>query len=279
MEVSVPKCEVCNDCEPDVTLEASDGTRFGVSASYLHRSSGAFPAPGFVNADPIAANDVTILHETADIVRLMVKFLHPAAPQPDLWRIGNLWQLAEAVEKYKIFTAQGVVKARVRSLATEYPIQVFIYAARQGHDDLLPDVEKPIGLANYKSIEIALKLLYAEPPWVIGAFHAFRKRYRENALHMALKLRDLKEPRDRMYTHPNSAGTDVCGWDRCWTLWSAVIGPPLRILDFEAEFDRCWKDFDCWYCRKARWDVAPVWENNAADTLQNCLSKARKTGK
>jgi hypothetical protein len=58
-----------------------------------------------------------------------------------------------------------------RSLATEYPIQVFIYAARHGHDDLLPGVEKPIGLADYKSIKIPLQLLYAEPPWVIRAFH------------------------------------------------------------------------------------------------------------
>lgn len=96
---------------------------------------------------------------------------------------------------------------------------------------------------------------------------------------MALKLRDLKEPRDRMKTHPNSAGTDVCGWDKCWTLWSTVVGPPVRILDFEEEFDRCWKGFDCWYCRKAKWDVMAVWESNAADSLQECLSEARKTDK
>ncbi|KAJ7451210.1 hypothetical protein B0H11DRAFT_314441 [Mycena galericulata] len=235
--MSIPKCEVCNDCGPDVILEASNGTRFGVSATNLHRFSGAFPAPGFVNEDSAPANEVVILPETADVVRLMVQFIHPGVRQPDIWRIGNLWQLAEAVEKYMIFPAQGVVKARVRTLATENPIQVFIYAARHGHDDLLPDVQKPIGLTDYKSIEIPLQLLYAEPPWVIGAFHAygvfklpssaplhltrtilfcrFRERYRENALRMALKLRDLKEPRDRMYTHPNSAGTDICGWDKC----------------------------------------------------------------
>ncbi|KAJ7482741.1 hypothetical protein FB451DRAFT_122132 [Mycena latifolia] len=244
MEVSIPKCEVCNDCEPDIILEASDGTRFGVSASNLHRFSGAFPAPGFVDAGSIAAYEVIILHETADVVRLM-----------------NPWQLAEAVEKYMIFPAQEVVKARVRSLATEYPIQVFIYAARHGHDDLLPGVEKPIGLADYKSIEIPLQLLYAEPPWVIRAFHAFRERYRENALHMALKC------------------TDICGWDKCWTIWSAVVGPPVRILDFKEEFDRCWKGFDCWYCEKAMWDVMAVWESNAADSLQKYLSEARKSGK
>ncbi|KAJ7894080.1 hypothetical protein B0H13DRAFT_2339369 [Mycena leptocephala] len=172
MEVSIPKCKVCNDCGPDVILEASDGTRFGVSASNLHRFSGAFPAPGFVNADSTAAHEVIKLHETADVVRLIVQFIHPGVRQPDIWRIGNLWQLAEAVEKYMIFPAQGVVKARVRSLATENPVQVFIYATRHGHDDLLPDVEKPIGLTDYKSIEIPLQLLYAEPPWVIGAFHA-----------------------------------------------------------------------------------------------------------
>ncbi|KAJ7717471.1 hypothetical protein B0H16DRAFT_438427 [Mycena metata] len=170
MEVSIPKCEVCNACEPDRTLEASDGTRFGVSTSNLHRFSGAFPAPGSVNTDS-TAYEVVVLPETAHVVRLMVQFIHPGVRQPAIWQIETPWQLAEAVEKYMIFPALEVVKARVRSLAAKYPIQVFIYAARHGHDDLLPDVEKPIGLADYHSMENTLQILYAEPPWVIKAFH------------------------------------------------------------------------------------------------------------
>ncbi|KAJ7053971.1 hypothetical protein C8F01DRAFT_1165521 [Mycena amicta] len=279
---SIPKCEVCTDCEPDIILEASDGTRFGVSAGNLHKFSGAFPAQGFDKADALAP-EVVVLPETAHVVRLMVRFMHPRVSQPNIWDIEEPWQLAEAVEKYEIFTAQQVVKARMRSLAAMHPVQIYIYATRNGHDDLLDDVEKHIGLADYRTIERPLQLLYAEAPWIPAAFHVFRERYRENALSIAMKLAGgHKEPRDRMNTHPNSAGTDVCGWDKCWTQWSAVVRPPARIIDFQKEYDRCWNGFDCWYCQKAIWKVLPDGMDKVFRpevTLKHCVNEARKAGK
>lgn len=99
--------------EIDVWLKSSDGIVFGAHKRNLELYSDGFP---FV-ASTTTVEEVATLPEEADVLRLMLKFMHNVR-QPDLNEIGFsiLSVLAEAVEKYMIFSAMGVCKMQMASV-------------------------------------------------------------------------------------------------------------------------------------------------------------------
>ena len=93
----------------DIMLKCSDGELFGAHRWNLKTYSEGFPLEGSETiSDPV------FLEETADVVRLMLHFMHQMR-QPTLDNISFslLASLAEAVEKYRIYSAMGVCKIKM----------------------------------------------------------------------------------------------------------------------------------------------------------------------
>lgn len=141
------------DCtlDVDITLQSSDCYRYKTHSKNLALYCDAFPAVGSVTIDE---NEVVQMAESREIVSLLIKFMHRGY-QPDLSNVGfeTLSALAEAVEKYVVFSAIPVCKAKMRCASIrqsedttvhmksrdaidEHPVEVFLYAIRHGHQEL-----------------------------------------------------------------------------------------------------------------------------------------------
>ena len=97
------------DCKNsvDITLESIDGITFGA-----HQKNLEFFSEGFPVAGSTVATEVVQLQENADVLRIMLKFMHNARiPELKNIQFSTIAPLAEAVEKYMIFSAMEVCRA------------------------------------------------------------------------------------------------------------------------------------------------------------------------
>ncbi|TFK67444.1 hypothetical protein BDN72DRAFT_770637, partial [Pluteus cervinus] len=133
----------------DVVIRSSDGQLHGTHSKNLEMYSGGFPPASL--ADPNQINTIE-LTETSEIVTLMLKYVHNQR-QPDSEKIKFrvMKDLAEAVEKYQIYSAMEVCKLHMKNSASLYPLDVLAWATR--HDYMgIADLAAPrtLGLALKK---------------------------------------------------------------------------------------------------------------------------------
>lgn len=93
----------------DLILESSSGDKFGAHKHNLQTYGDGFPLSDSVVTD--VTNDIPVLSESSDVLRLMLRFMHHA-PQPDLQKLpfDCVAEFADAAEKYFIYSAMGVCK-------------------------------------------------------------------------------------------------------------------------------------------------------------------------
>jgi len=132
-EIQGALCPV-EDCRLAVDLRISsvDGVLFGTHQSNLEHYSEGFPF-----AASTVVEDVVPFEQRADVLRLMLKYVHNTR-QPDLSDIPFLVlsSLAEAVEKYLIYSAMEVCRIHMKLSCEDYPVQVFVYAAKHDYLEL-----------------------------------------------------------------------------------------------------------------------------------------------
>jgi len=145
-------------------LRSSDGVLFKVFSKDLEAHSEAFPSPDIVKPD---ANEVVALSETSQVLELLLQYMRRQR-QPDIESIefDVLAPLAEAVEKYQVFSATEVCKANMTcvhmhttlfldtyfstpwtgSIAMpKHPMEILGYATRHGYSKLA-DLAAPLTL-------------------------------------------------------------------------------------------------------------------------------------
>jgi len=93
-----------------VRFQSSDGKLFHIRRKYLEHTTGAFPGPEFDTH-----GEVTHLTESAAVLELLFRFAYPAK-QPELDGMGFavVSTLAEAAEKYEVYSAMNVCRMRLR---------------------------------------------------------------------------------------------------------------------------------------------------------------------
>lgn len=98
--------------DSDVTFISSDGTLFKVHQRNLAVTSEGFSPPDETSS---AAKDVIPLSETAKVLELLFQFMYPQR-QPDLTDVpfDLISALAEAAEKYQVFSAMGQCSTMMR---------------------------------------------------------------------------------------------------------------------------------------------------------------------
>jgi hypothetical protein len=94
-------------------LRSSDGVQYGAHSTNLEIYSGGFPPATLMNApDP---GEIVQMPEMSAVLKLLLQYMHNDR-QPDSSKIPFkvLCPLAEAVEKYMVFSAMEVCKIRMQ---------------------------------------------------------------------------------------------------------------------------------------------------------------------
>ena len=90
-------------------MRSSDGVLFNLHRKYLEATTGSFPGPEFDTQ-----GEVIQLSEPADVLALLFHFVVPER-QPNLrgTKFPLLESLAEAANKYQVFSAMNICEARL----------------------------------------------------------------------------------------------------------------------------------------------------------------------
>lgn len=107
--------------DSDLTIQSCDGQLFRVHQRNLHDWSDAFPGSEM----PLQPKDIVCLSESAKTLELLFQFMY-RQPQPDVQNlaIDQIASLAEAVEKYGVFTAQQVCRLVMWCVARVHDVPV-----------------------------------------------------------------------------------------------------------------------------------------------------------
>jgi len=94
-----------------MVLVSSYGHRFGTHCKNLGEFTGGFP----VDIAPANGEDVPMPDLNSEALSLLLQYTHHHR-QPDLSRVSftSLSQLAEAVEKYDVYSATEICKVQMR---------------------------------------------------------------------------------------------------------------------------------------------------------------------
>ncbi|CAA7269258.1 unnamed protein product [Cyclocybe aegerita] len=99
-----------NAPDADVTFQSSDGIQFHIHRKHLESHTGAFPGSEFDTR-----GEVTHLTEHSKTLAILFQFVyprrHPTLQDADF---ATLMPVAEAVEKYQVFSAMNTCEARLR---------------------------------------------------------------------------------------------------------------------------------------------------------------------
>ncbi|TRM62289.1 hypothetical protein BD626DRAFT_404272 [Schizophyllum amplum] len=134
--------------DSDVTFRSTDGVLFKIHRINLDTHSGAFPPPEFASTEfGCSATEVVDLTEDARTLELLFQFIYPWR-QPTLLDtpFEALDALAEAAEKYQIFSAMNICRVRMKDTLPEHPVQVMNYAARHSYFEIL-DAAAPLTIS------------------------------------------------------------------------------------------------------------------------------------
>ncbi|KAJ7189082.1 hypothetical protein C8R46DRAFT_1206180 [Mycena filopes] len=122
--------------DSDLTIASSDNVLFKLHHKHLSVHSDAFASAESATR-PDNRDEVVHLCETADVLELLFQYMYQQ-PQPDLNTVefAVLAGLAEAAEKYVVYSALGWCRAKMKESAAEHPLQVLEYAVKHGHPEL-----------------------------------------------------------------------------------------------------------------------------------------------
>jgi hypothetical protein len=100
----------------DIILKSSNGLYFGSHAKNLELYSEAFPHAEFSNTgSPLP--EIVLLPESSDVLSLLLHYMHKQRqPKSSGLKFDVLCRLAEASEKYMVFSAIEVCKIQMKSV-------------------------------------------------------------------------------------------------------------------------------------------------------------------
>ncbi|KAJ7434629.1 hypothetical protein B0H11DRAFT_1938394 [Mycena galericulata] len=120
--------------DADITIQSSDGVLFK-----LHRKNLQVHSVVFADAEsatlPENGSEVVQLSETSEILDLLFQFMYPQL-QPDLKTLEFrlLAGMAEAAEKYMVFSALTLCRMNMKDCIVQNALEVLNYAVKHGHD-------------------------------------------------------------------------------------------------------------------------------------------------
>ncbi|KZP05904.1 hypothetical protein FIBSPDRAFT_832205 [Athelia psychrophila] len=242
--------------DSDITFKSCDEILFKVHCANLKSSSEGFSPPEGTTAE----TEVVSLTENGATLELLFQHMYPQR-QPDLrkFEFKQLEDLAEAAEKYQVYTAMEICHARMEEALPRHPFEVMMYAMRHGYADLMDKSE--------------LKTLEVSPT---TAFESFKPevyiawtRYYAQWLDLLASFHDMiaTTPADQRHSHNDYSG-----------LWfmrvSGSISRPAALLKLESICEAATRECygnQCVSC-KSRVDT---WRNGELRQGMECMKKLR----
>ncbi|TFK70765.1 hypothetical protein BDN72DRAFT_896213 [Pluteus cervinus] len=145
-ERDVPACHVPDCGLPiDVVIKTSDAQYFGTHLQNLESHADGFPPASLGKRKRVNHMDI---EEDSEVTSLMLHLMHKQ-PQPDLRQtpISILVRLAEAAEKYLIYSAMNICRVVLNTRTSEAPLGILAYAIKHGYHEVA-DVAGPLSLGE-----------------------------------------------------------------------------------------------------------------------------------
>jgi len=120
--------------DSDVTFQSTDGVLFRIHTLNLKANAEGFPPTEF----SAASNEIVPLTETSSTLELLFQFIYPAR-HPDLEYVDfeTLEPLAEAAEKYQVYSAMSVCKIYMKATLPQHAEAIMAYAARHDYPEIM----------------------------------------------------------------------------------------------------------------------------------------------
>ncbi|KAJ7147209.1 hypothetical protein C8R46DRAFT_965946 [Mycena filopes] len=161
--------------DSDLTIASSDNVLFKVHHKNISVNSDVLVSTGTrpENRD----GEVVPLPETADVLELLFQYMYPQ-PQPDLngLEFAVLAGLAEAAEKYSVYSARGWCSTKMKESAAQHPLQVLEYAVKYGQPDLATEAaQHSITISVAEALDVLTPSTFVK--WIL-----FQERYNKEKL-------------------------------------------------------------------------------------------------
>jgi len=146
-------------CAPDadITILSSDRMVFKLHRKHLSVHSSIFADAENTTLPDAEAID---LSEKGDALELLFQFMYPMRqPNLSLVPFATFYGLAEAAEKYEVFSAKSLCHLRMKEYIVGHPLEVLNYAVKHQYPDLEDEAARR---SMAYSIEDGMKLLNAD---------------------------------------------------------------------------------------------------------------------
>ncbi|KAJ7165510.1 hypothetical protein C8R43DRAFT_986592 [Mycena crocata] len=191
--------------DADLTISSSDGVLFKVYRKNLEAHSDIFADASSVTK--LENGDDTVrLSESADVLDLLFQYMNRQLP-PDLAPVNFsiCSALAEAAEKYVVYSALRPCRTRMNESIRDHPLEVLDYAMKHRHFDIANEATRESMGATIESAMSALEPEVSKK-WII--FH--QNWHREISRYLAKMLswhtapdKDVCETLKICLPHPN----------------------------------------------------------------------------
>ncbi|KAJ7165448.1 hypothetical protein C8R43DRAFT_878175, partial [Mycena crocata] len=126
--------------DADLSISSSDGVLFKVHRKNLEVHSDIFADAGNTTLPETGGQDDVIeLSESAAVLDLLFQYMYRQL-QPDLndseVKFELFAGLAEAAEKYMVYSALTLCRMKMKDSISEHPLQTLDYALRHSHVDM-----------------------------------------------------------------------------------------------------------------------------------------------
>ncbi|KZP03990.1 hypothetical protein FIBSPDRAFT_381448 [Athelia psychrophila] len=162
--------------DSDISFRSCDGILFKVHCANLKVCSEGLSPPEGTTTEA----EVVSLTEDGATLELLFQHMYPQR-QPDLrkFEFKQLADLAEAAEKYQVYTAMEICHARMEEAYPQHPFEVMMYAMKHGYADLMDkselkalEVSPTTAFESFKpEVYIAWTRYYAQWLDLLASFH------------------------------------------------------------------------------------------------------------
>ncbi|KAJ7146998.1 hypothetical protein C8R44DRAFT_691372 [Mycena epipterygia] len=180
-------------CGPDadLTIASSDGVLFKVHRKNLELHSDIF-ADAANMTQPEHGDGIVHLLEHSDVLDLLFQYMYRQR-QPDLRNVefDICARLAEAAEKYLVYSAAPATKSRMRDSIVEHPLEVLEYAARHSHTELATEAARlSMGLRLPAVVQVL-------PPEIFMKWAVFYDKWHSQTRFVLSRLVETIRPQEK----------------------------------------------------------------------------------
>ncbi|KAJ7184746.1 hypothetical protein C8R46DRAFT_1065048 [Mycena filopes] len=170
--------ELFNAADADVVFESSDGVLFNV-----HRVNLQTHTEGFPPAEIAVDGQICPLSEGAATLEVLFQFIYPRRhPTLDDMAFADVAALAEAAEKYQVYSAMNICHLRMKAFLPDHAPEVLTYAARHDYPTVVAEVA-PL-LIDMSLVDVVTLL----PPHILLPWIKYREEWEKLVRKMVVSV-------------------------------------------------------------------------------------------